>query len=74
MWIWLVAGLILVYLLIFSTQIKTDTRETPQKKKVSSLQLREIDDHYVELFNEEDDLLEEFLIIDLLDEEEEEEL
>ena len=74
MWIWLVAGLILVYLLIFSTQKKTDTREIPQKKKVYGLQLREMDDRYVELFDEEDDLLEEFLIIDLLDEEEEEEL
>jgi len=71
MWIWLVAGVILVYLLIFVTQVKTDTSERPQKKKVSGLQLREIDDRYVELFDEDDDLLEEFLIIDLLDDEEE---
>ena len=73
MWIWLVAGLILVYLLIFATPNKTDTRETPKKMKEHYSQLREIDDCYVQLFDDEDELLEEFLIIDLLDEEEEDE-
>ena len=73
MWIWLVATLILVYLLIFATPKKTDTSETPKKKKETYSQLRGIDDHYVKLFDDEDELLEEFLIIDLLDEEEEEE-
>jgi len=73
MWIWLVVGLVLVYLLIFANQSKTDASEKPPKKKATSLQLGEIDDHYVELFDEDDELLEEFLIIDLLDEEEEEE-
>ena len=73
MWIWMVAGLILVYLLIFATPKKTDTRETPKKKKETYSQLRELDDGYLELFDDEDELLEEFLIIDLLDEEEEEE-
>ena len=72
MWIWLVAGLILGFILIFANQSKTDTSERSQKKKVSGLQLGEIDDRYVELFDEEDELLEEFLMIDLLDEEEEE--
>ena len=72
MWIWLVAGLILVYLLIFATPKKTDTREIPKKKKELYSQLREIDDRYIKLFDEEDELLEEFLIIDLLEEEEEE--
>ena len=71
MWIWLVAGLILACLLILSNQKTTDVSEKPQKKKPPSLQLGEIDDRYVELFDEEDELLEEFLIIDLLDEEEE---
>jgi hypothetical protein len=73
MWIWLVAGLFLVYLLISATQKKSDTSGTPQKKKMSGLQLREIDDRYIKLFDEEDELLEEFLLIDLLEEEEEEE-
>ena len=54
MWIWLVAGLILGFILIISNQESTEARESEV----------EID--------EEDDLLEEFLIIDLLDEEEEE--
>ena len=72
MWIWLLAGLILVYLLLFATPKKTDTPETPQKKKEPHSQLREIDDRYVKLFDDEDELLEEFLIIDLLEEEEEE--
>jgi len=73
MWIWLAVCLILVYLLIFADQIKTDTSEKPERKKGVSLQLGEIDDGYVELFDEDDELLEEFLIIDLLDEEEEDE-
>jgi len=72
MWIWLVVGLVLVYLLIFTNQLKTDAREKPPKKKATSLQLGEMDDNYMELFDEDDELLEEFLIIDLLDEEEEE--
>lgn len=71
MWIWLVAGLVLVYFLIFTNQLKTDASENPPKKKVTSLQLGEINDCYVKLFDEDDELLEEFLIIDLLDEEEE---
>ena len=71
MWIWLVAGLVLVYLLIFANQLKIDASEKPQKK-ATSLQLGEIYDRYVDLFDEDDELLEEFLIIDLLDEEEEE--
>ena len=71
MWIWLVAGLILVYLMILANQPKTDTNES-WKKKVSGLQGREIDDRNLELFDDEDDLIEEFLIIDLLDEEDEE--
>ena len=71
MWIWLVAGLILACLLILSNQNTTDVSEKPQKKKPPSLQLGEIDDRCVELFDDEDELVEEFLIIDLLDEEEE---
>ena len=71
-WVWLVAGLVLVYLLIFANQLKIDASEKPQKK-ATGLQLGEIDDRYVELFDENDEFLEEFLIIDLLDEEEEEE-
>ena len=73
MWIWLVAVLILGYLLIFSNQSKTDASEKKRKKEATSLQLGEIDDRYVELLDEDDEMLEEFLIIDLLDEEEEEE-
>ena len=71
--IWLVAGLVLVYLLIFANQSKTDTNEKPPKKKATSSKLGEIDDRYVEVFEEDNELLEEFLLIDLLDEEEEEE-
>ena len=73
MWIWLVAGLILGFILIFANQSKTDASEKPQKQKAIDLQLEEIDDRYVDEFDEEDELLEEFLIFDLLDEEEEEE-
>ena len=72
MWMWLVVGLVLVYLLIFANQLKL-MRVKNHKKKATGLQLGEIDDRYVELFDEDDELLEEFLIIDLLDEEEEEE-
>jgi len=71
LWVWLVVGLILVYLLMLANQKTTDVSEKPQKKKPPSLQLGEIDDRYVELFDDEDELVEEFLIIDLLDEEEE---
>lgn len=39
--------------------------------QATSSQLGEMDDKYVEFFDEDDELLEEFLIIDLLDEEEE---
>ena len=70
-WIWLVAGLTLVYLLIFTNQSKADASEKPSKKKVTGLKLGEIDDQYVEVFDD-DELLEEFLLMDLLDEEEEE--
>ncbi len=73
MWIWLVAGLILGFILIFANQSKTDASEKPQKQKAIGLQLGEIDDRYLEEFDEDDELLEEFLILDLLDEEEEEE-
>jgi hypothetical protein len=55
MWIWLVAGFVLFFLLIFA--------RTP---------LREISNRCGEPSAEDDELLEEFLIIDLLDEEEEE--
>ena len=68
---WFVAGLILVFLLILFNQKTTDKSERPRKKKPPSLQLGEIDDRCVELFDDEDELVEEFLIIDLLDEEEE---
>ena len=68
MWIWLVAGLILVYLLIFADQTKTDTSEKTERKKQSAARAHD----YVELFDD-DELIEEFLIIDLLDEEEEDE-
>lgn len=70
MWIWLVAALILLYLLTFATPKQNEQ----QRKKEPHPQLGETDDCYIELFNEEDELLEEFLIIDLLDEEEEEEI
>jgi hypothetical protein len=73
MWIWLVAGLILGFILIFANQSKTDASEKPRKQKAIGLQLREINDRYLEEFDEDDKLLEEFLIIDLLDEEEDEE-
>jgi hypothetical protein len=55
MWIWLVAGFVLFFLLIFA--------RTP---------LREIENRCREPSDKDDELLEEFLIIDLLDEEEEE--
>ena len=71
LWMWFVAGLILVFLLILFNQKTTVKSERTRKKKPPSLQLGEIDHRYVELFDEEDELLEEFLIIDLLDEEEE---
>ena len=54
-WIWLVAALILGFILIVSNQESTEA-------SVSELEL-----------DEEDELIEEFLIIDLLEEEEEEE-
>ena len=57
MWIWLVAGLILGFILIFANQSKTDASEKPQKQKAIGLQLGEIDDRYVEEFDEEDELL-----------------
>jgi hypothetical protein len=69
---WLVAGLVLVYFLVFANQSKTDASEKPPKKKATSSKLGEIDDRYIEFFDEDDELLEEFLLIDLLDEEEEE--
>ena len=72
MWVWLAAGLILGYLLILANQKPTDVKEKPQNKKTNGSQLGEINDRYVEFFDEEDELIEEFLIIDLLDEEEEE--
>ena len=55
MWIWLVAVLILGFILIMSNQ--------------ESIEAREIEFE----IDEEDDLIEEFLILDLLDEEDEEE-
>ena len=58
--------------MIFANQLKIDASEKPQKK-ATGLQLGEIDDRYVDLLDEDDELLEEFLIIDLLDEEDEEE-
>jgi hypothetical protein len=70
LWVWLVAGLILVYLLILANQKPTDVNEKPQNKKTNGSQLGEMDDRYVEFFDEEDELLEAFLILDLLDEEE----
>ena len=72
LWVWLVVGLILVYLLILANQKTTDVSESPQKKKPPRFQLGVIDDRHMEFFDEEDELLEEFLIIDLLDEEEDE--
>lgn len=70
MWIWLVAALILLYLLTFATP----KQHEQQRKKEPHQQLGEIDNRYIELFDDDDELLEEFLIIDLLDEEEEEEI
>jgi hypothetical protein len=72
LWVWLVAVLVLGYLLILANQKPTDVNEKPQNKKPNGSQLGEMDDRYVEFFDEEDELIEEFLIIDLLDEEEEE--
>ena len=40
---WLVASMILVYLLILFNQKTTGVSEKPQKKKPTSVQLREID-------------------------------
>ena len=71
-WIWLVAGLLLVFLLIGTNQSKTDASEKPPKKKATGSKLGEIDDRYTEFSDEDDELLDEFLLIDLLDEEEEE--
>lgn len=72
LWIWLVAGCIFVYLLILFNHKTTDERDKPQKNKPTHIQLEEMDESYMEFFDAEDELLEEFLIIDLLDEEEEE--
>jgi hypothetical protein len=59
--------------LIFVNQSKIDASEKPPKKKATSSKLGEIEGRYMEFFDEGDELLEEFLLIDLLDEEEEEE-
>ena len=72
MWMLIVVGLILLFLLILTNQNTTEANEKTKKEKPTGYQLGENSDPYVELYDEEDELLEEFLIIDLLDEEDEE--
>ena len=72
MGIWLVVGLILAYILVMSSQNTEDMSEKSRKDKPRGSQ-GEMDDRFVDFYDEEDELIEEFLIIDLLDEEENEE-
>ena len=64
MWVWLVAGLVLVFLFILSSQSKNNA--------TSTVEFQEFDDGSG-LMDEEDELVEDFLLMDLLDEEDEEE-
>jgi hypothetical protein len=50
LWVWLVAGLILVCLLILANQKPTDVNEKPQNMKTNGSQLGDMDDRYVEFF------------------------
>ena len=55
LWMWLVAGLVLFFLLIFTNQSKTDASEKPQKQKAIGLQLGETNDRYLEEFDEDEE-------------------